>query len=110
MTLDEIARRIGMEPADDGVRIGPPPTDYGFWFDGDRFVRYLRAHLLTGDRPLRILAALGLCVAPRSLAPGWMSWNGATDEVTPPYYGNLPAEAILAAAEALPSPTTTEET
>jgi hypothetical protein len=103
MTLDEIARRIGMFPST------ITPLD---WHDpkGERWhipADQLRAHLITGDRPLRILAAMGtFCpdVELWLLEPGvWRinvtnGQNGGAREGQ----GYSPEEAILAAAEALP--------
>jgi hypothetical protein len=104
VTLDEIARRIGFQP-------GPHGDD---WWDVENASQHhpvsaanLRRYLLTGDRPLRILAALGaFCpdVELWLLEPGvWRinvtnGQNGGAREGQ----GYSPEEAILAAAEALP--------
>jgi hypothetical protein len=113
MTLDEIARRIGMQPWYD--QSGGEATIHE-WIDphsttANRPIPHsrLRIYLLTGDRPLRIAAkvlrAPGFCYDLDSLNDvlGIRVFRSGEGCVYVNYSHPDEATAILAAAEALPS-------
>ena len=101
-TLHKVAERIGMEVW--------PPDKHGsqWWLDGETGVCYvddpgsddeLHTYLLTGDRPLRILAAYRMDV----VFEGTSQWKASREWEEPWVFGGIkptPAEAILACAEA----------
>jgi hypothetical protein len=119
MTLEEIAEQIGMTFEDD--------EDGGAWLDPEDWTAFhgispdgdcLRNHLLTGDRSLRIAAKV-LRVDGRSYeiastsVPDSAIYIAVIDRTSGrrcDFYSQYPDEptAILAAAEALPSPITKE--
>jgi hypothetical protein len=103
--LAAVARRIGMDQRD------------GIWWDDGEIARswltsdpictsgQLRTYLTTGDRPMRILEELQLaCVPTRLAADGVSCWMASAPGMPTfsGYYGDTPAEAILACAMAVP--------
>jgi hypothetical protein len=106
MTPEAIARRIGMLPAMERAfpcawldRLDEADGDgYLVCLDGN-----LRATLMAGDRPVRIMASLAISV---EIDRGRGLWTAWTYTVTGDYRQSPkmahPADAILAAAEALP--------
>jgi hypothetical protein len=97
--LHKVAERIGIEWVDD---------DWGgaWWDQHDETSRYgiheakLREHLLTGDRPLRIMEAIANISF--VLTSGARNWEASLYKGGETYSGiaPTPAEAILACAEA----------
>jgi hypothetical protein len=100
--LHKVAERIGIEWVDD---------DWGgaWWDQHDETSRYgiheakLREHLLTGDRPLRIMVEFGISVVLDDELGLWHAWGYEKDFEGPPYETHQldhPAHAVLAWAEA----------
>jgi hypothetical protein len=103
-TLHKVAERIGMYQAP----FEDDPDQFAFWHDpngvccdevDDDDPNGLRTYLLTGDRPLRILAAYRMDV----VFEGTSQWKASREWEEPWVFGGIkptPAEAILACAEA----------
>jgi hypothetical protein len=78
-----------------------------YWEDGETDwacdPERLRTYLLTGDRPLRIQAADNICCRPSGDDRGgaWFARVWAAKQSHTFAYGETPAEAILACAEAV---------